>query len=164
MRRFVVELTAAIILTLGAIIASATGVNASDVMVMDAFARASATPMAKSGAAYLTIANRGAAAERLLSVSSPAANMAEFHEQILNGDVMTMRPAGALQIPANGTLKLSPGGIHVMLMGLRAPLKQGSTIELTLVFERAGEIKIAVPVGAVAEGEHDHVGGSSSGN
>lgn len=163
MRRIVIELVAAISLTLGAIIASATGVSASDVMVMNAFARASATPVARSGAAYVSVMNHGATPDRLLAVRSDSARSVEVHKTEMADGVMKMQAAGALELPANGMLEMKPGGYHIMLMGLSSPLKQGATLELTLVFEKAGEVKVPVPVGGVAEGGHDHGEGSSSG-
>ena len=73
MRKLVLEIIAATALTLCSILASTPGVLANDVMVMDAFARASATSMAKAGAVYMTLTNHGATPDRLLAASTPAA-------------------------------------------------------------------------------------------
>lgn len=159
MRKLILEFSAAIALTLAAIIASAPGVSASDVMVIEAFARASATPMAKSGAAYVTIVNHGAATDRLRSLSTPAAASAEVHRSRMDGDVVKMEPAGAIEIPAGGAIAMAPGGLHIMLMGLKAPLKEGGTLDLTLVFDKAGEVAVKVPVGPVTAEAHDHGSG-----
>ena len=156
MRKITLEIAAAIALTLGAIIASAGGVLASDVMVMNAFARASATPVAKSGAAYVTIMNHGVEADRLLSLSSPAARLAELHVTKMDGDVMKMEAAGIIDLPPNGTVEMKPGGLHVMLVGLNAPLKEGESVDLVLHFEKAGDVTVSVPVGTAAAGGHDH--------
>ena len=164
MRRTFVEVAAAISLTLAAIFASATGVNASGVMVMDAFARASATPTAASGAAYISLMNHGAGADRLLSASTPAAQSAEIHKTDMVDGVMKMLAAGPVDIPQGGTLEMKPGGYHIMLMGLTAPLQKGSEIEITLTFEKAGEVTVKVPVGAVAQGAHDHGSGGTEGS
>ncbi|MGA7268556.1 MAG: copper chaperone PCu(A)C, partial [Aestuariivirga sp.] len=134
MRKLTLEIAAAAALTLGAILASATGVSASDVLVKDAYARASATPVAKAGAVYVSITNQGTSADRLLAVSSPVASMATLHRTIKDGDIMRMEEAGPVDLQPNGTLTMEPGGLHVMLMGLKAPLKQGEVVELTLVF------------------------------
>ncbi len=163
MRRSFLEILAAISLTLAAIIASATGVSASSMMVTEAFARASATPTAQAGAAYVSLMNHAAEVDRLLSVASPAAKTAEIHMTEMVDGVMKMKPAGALEIAPMGTLEMKPGGYHVMLMGLVRPLKKGEEIELTLTFEKAGEVKVTVPVGAVAAGGHDHVMDGSAG-
>ncbi len=150
MTRMFLEVFLAIALTLGAILASVTGANANEFMVSAAFARASATPMAKSGAAYISVVNQGTEADRLLSISTPAARSAELHTTVMAGDVMKMEAAGEIVVPAGGMVEMKPGGLHVMLMGLIAPLKQGETIEMTLHFEKAGEIKVIVPVGGIA--------------
>ncbi len=108
--------------------------------------------------------NHGATADKLLAIKTPAARSADIHRTEMADGVMKMEAAGALEIPARGTLEMKPGGYHIMLMGLQAPLKQGETLELTLVFERAGEVKVSVPVGGVAEGGgHDHGAAGSSG-
>ena len=156
MRRRFLELATAISLTLAAILASADGVSASSVMIMQAFARASATPTASSAAAYVSLMNHGAEADRLLSVSTPAARSAEIHKTEMVDGVMKMAPAGPLALPMHGTLEMKPGGYHIMLMGLVGPLKKGDEIEITLTFEKAGEVKVKVPVGGVAAGGHDH--------
>ena len=156
MRRTVLEVFAAISLTLAAIISSATGVNASSVMVTQAFARASATPTAQTGAAYVSVMNHASEADRLISAASPAAKSAEIHMTEMVDGVMKMKAAGPLDIPAMGTLEMKPGGYHLMLMGLTKPLKKGEEIEVTLTFEKAGEVKVSVPVGEVAASGHDH--------
>lgn len=150
MPRIVFELSLAVALTLAAILASVTGANANDLMASGAFARASATPAATSGAAYVTIINNGAAADRLVAVTTPAAASAMLHTTVMAGDVMKMEPVEAVEIPPGGSLEMKPGGSHVMLMGLNAPLVQGGTIELTFSFKTAGDLKVMVPVGSVA--------------
>ncbi len=162
MRQSLIEFSAAIALTLGAIIASGTGANASDVMVMNPFARASATPVAKAGVAYVSVMNHGAAADRLMAISTPAAASAELHTTVMDGDVMKMEAVESLEIAPMATVEMKPGGLHVMLTGLKSPLKEGEKIELVLTFEKAGEVRVEVPVGAVAAGGHDHGSGESS--
>lgn len=71
--------------------------------------------------------------QRLVSASSPVAGVAEIHEMKMDGQVMTMRPAGALELPAGKTVELKPGGLHLMLMDLKQPLAAGSSVSLTLV-------------------------------
>ena len=156
MRRTLLEVLAAISLTLAAIITSAGGVSASSVMITEAFARASATPTAGAGAAYISLMNHGAEADTLLSAATPAAETVEIHTTETVDGVMKMRAAGPLEIPAMGTLAMKPGGYHLMLMGLKAPLAKGSEIEITLTFAKAGDVKVTVPVGEVAAGGHDH--------
>lgn len=155
MRKLVLEIVAATALTLGSILASTPGVLASDVMVMDAFARASAVSTAKAGAVYMTLTNQGAVPDRLLKITTPAAASAGLHESAEKDGVASMRPVEALEIPAGGSVELKPGGYHVMLMGLKAPLKKGDMIMLQLNFEHAGLVDVMVHVGDVAE-EHAH--------
>ncbi len=109
---------------------------------------ARATPAtAKAGGGYLVIRNTGATADRLVSARSPAADKAEVHEMKMEGSVMRMRELDhGLDIPAGGTVTLAPGGLHVMLMGLKAPLKLGTKVPLTLVFEKAGSIDVELDV------------------
>lgn len=101
---------------------------------------------ARAGAAYLRVVNAGAEADRLVGVSSPAAERVELHTHMTTGGVMRMRRIEAVPVPGNGSAELKPGGDHAMLMGLRAPLKEGSIFPLTLSFEKAGTITVPVAV------------------
>jgi periplasmic copper chaperone A len=98
---------------------------------------ARATPgHAENGAAYFTIVSP--TADRLTAVSSPVAKKAELHTMSMEGGVMRMRPLAAIDIPAGQTVTLSPGGMHIMLLGLTQPLHQGQSFPLTLSFGQAG--------------------------
>lgn len=113
----------------------------------------------KSAAAYLSIHNAGRTADRLLSVSTPAATGAAVHATSTRGGIVRMRAAGALPIGAGGRIDMKPGGLHLMLTGLKAPLRAGRTLPLTLRFERAGVVRTAVPVQMSAPAEsHGHNG------
>jgi copper(I)-binding protein len=160
MRKLAFELLAAIALTLGAILASTPGVLASDVMVKEAFARASAVPTAKAGTVYMTLTNNSSKVDYLLSVTTAASDTAQLHESVAKDGVATMQPVEALEIPAGGTVELRPGGTHIMLTGLKAPLKKGDMIMLELKFEQAGTVEVMAHVGDVAE-EHAHTEGST---
>lgn len=114
------------------------------------WARASAGA-ARNGAAFMAISNRGSEADRLLSASSPAAARVELHTHIMDSDgVMKMRQMEAIELPAGAETRLAPGGLHLMLMGLTAPLVEGTSFPATLTFERAGEITVEVAVEGVA--------------
>jgi periplasmic copper chaperone A len=129
---------------------------ASDIMVMNATARASLTPVARTGAIYLSIMNHGSADDKLLSITTAAATAAQVHETTMDGDVMKMRVVeDGLAIAAGATVDLKPGGFHIMLTGLKAPLKKGDTVTLELTFEKAGVVNVDAPVGEVAPG-HEH--------
>ncbi len=105
-----------------------------------------------AGGAFVRIAN-GGAGDRLLSASSPAAIAVELHTMSMDGEVMKMRQVEAIEVPAGKTVELKPGGLHLMFMGLKAPLKAGSTVPLTLKFEKAGELSVTVPVAQQAPGK-----------
>ena len=112
------------------------------------------------GAGYLTLTNKGAP-DRLLSVSSVVAASLELHTMAMEGNVMRMRPLDAIELATGQTVELKPGGYHVMLMGLKAPLKAGDQFPLTLKFEKAGEVVVTVHVEAPkpqpdAAPEHKH--------
>ena len=115
-----------------------------------ATARASLIPTATTGAIYVSIANSGTSDDRLLSISTPAASSAMIHETTMVNDIMKMRMVeGGVAIAAGATLEMKTGATHVMLMGLKAPLKKGETVELEFVFEKAGRVKVLVPVEGV---------------
>jgi copper(I)-binding protein len=108
---------------------------------------ARATPgAARVGAVYLTI--RSAAGDRLLSASSPVA-AAELNESAMAGMVMNMRRLTGVALPAGQRVAVAPGGMHMMLVGLKAPLREGQSFPLTLTFAKAGRQTVTVVVGKV---------------
>jgi uncharacterized protein YcnI/copper(I)-binding protein len=117
---------------------------------------------AKVGAGYLTIRNTGSAADTLVSVETPVAGRGEIHDMTMTDGVMRMRRlAGGLEIPAGGTAELKPGGMHLMLMDLKAPLVEGGHVPVKLTFKSgaAGEVVLSVkPLGAKSGdgGGHSH--------
>jgi copper(I)-binding protein len=113
------------------------------VEIKDPWARA--TPGgATTAAVYLTIVS--IAADRVLGVSTPAAQKAELHQMTMEGGVMKMRQVDAIDLPAGQPVTLKPGGYHIMLTGLAQPLREGQTFTLTLSFEKAGSREVTVPV------------------
>jgi copper(I)-binding protein len=93
-------------------------------------------PGAPASAAYLTLENTGAAPLRLVRALSPAAVSVELHENIEQNGMMMMRPlSGPLEIAPGATLRLAPGGMHIMLIGIRSPLAEGDKVPLSLLFE-----------------------------
>jgi hypothetical protein len=139
-RRVVAALVAAC-----AAVALSAAANADEIVVRDAWARASAGP-AKAAAAFLTLDNKGKTADRLLAASAAISEKAELHTHIHEGDVMKMRPVEAIDVPAAALTELKPGGLHVMFMGLHAPLAEGTSFPLTLTFENAGAMTVDVRV------------------
>lgn len=117
------------------------------VQVQDAWARATVANQSATGAFMKLTAP---AATRLVEVRSPAAGIVEIHEMKLEGDVMRMRALDVLPLPAGQAVELKPGGLHVMLMDLKSPVKAGDTVPLTLVFERADGQRFTQDVKATA--------------
>lgn len=114
-------------------------------------------PRAKAGGAYLTITNTGSAEDRLIAGSTPMAGRVEIHTMTVQDGVMIMREVeGGLVIPAGGSVDLKPGGYHVMLMGLTDGLTEGETVDITLVFEKAGSVSLAFPVGPIGSDQAPH--------
>ncbi len=100
-----------------------------------------------TSAAYLVLNNTGASADKLLSASSPATSEVEIHTMYMDGDVMKMRAIDKLDLPPNSKVELKPGmGYHLMLLGLKEPLKVGGKITLQLQFEKAGKVDVTAKV------------------
>lgn len=107
-------------------------------------------PAAPTAAAYMVLHNRGRRADRLLSIESPAAQRVEVHEMSMAGGMMRMRAVPHLPLSPGGRAELAPGGLHLMLIGLRRPLRAGEPVPLTLRFERDGPRRIDAVVRAAA--------------
>jgi copper(I)-binding protein len=117
--------------------------------ITDLWTRAT-PPGAPTAGGYLTITNTGSEADRLVAVASPAAGSAQIHQMSMKDGVMTMHPvAGGVAIPPGGSVTLAPDGFHIMFMGLKAGLKEGGTMPVTLTFEKAGSIDTAMQVMAI---------------
>jgi copper(I)-binding protein len=152
--RFGGLLVAALVMGSVAVGCSSSGGTA-EVAITDAWARPSSA-MASAGAAYMTIQNNGTATDALVGASSPAATTVEVHETVVmgspapgasgDGGMMGMQPVERLEIPAGGSVELKPGSYHIMLIGLKQDLKVGDSIEITLKFEKVGEIKVTAAV------------------
>jgi copper(I)-binding protein len=138
------RLAAAVLLSLG----TAAHADAPSIKVADAYARAM-PPGARTAGAYVTIENRGSEPDRLLSARSTRAGAVELHRMSEEGGVMRMRPVDGIPVGPGQTVKLAPGGLHLMLIDPKPPLKEGEHIPLTLRFERAGDVGVDVTVGAV---------------
>lgn len=118
-----------------------------DLSIEKPWARAT-VPGAAIGGGYLVIRNRGTAGDRLVAVTSPASARVEMHEMAIERDVMRMREVKGVDIPAKGAVEFKPGGYHLMFMELKAPLKQGDKVPVTLRFEKSGELKAEFAVEA----------------
>jgi periplasmic copper chaperone A len=135
--------------------ARAEDVKAGDLVITQAWTRA--TPGgARIGGGFLTIENKGSAPDKLIGASADGAGKVEVHEMATTDGIMKMRPVeGGLAIEPGKTVKLAPGGYHLMMMDLKSPLKQGDKLPLTLQFEKAGKVAVTLDVqgvGAAAPG------------
>jgi copper(I)-binding protein len=151
-RRFLAVLAAAGLVAGGS---SAHEYTLGDLAIGHAYA-AETPKTAKTGAGYLSITNGGTTPDRLLAIRTSFPRT-EIHAVEVDAEGVTrMRPVEALDIPPGATVTLAPQGLHVMFMGLEAPLAAGASIPATLVFERAGEIAIDFKVEPRAAGTaHD---------
>jgi copper(I)-binding protein len=109
-----------------------------------------------NGAGFMTLRNSGTAPDRLVSAASPVARVVELHTHIREGEVMRMRPVPDIPIPPGQTVRLQPGGLHVMLIGLTRPLERGQQVPVTLRFETGGEVTVMLEVQAAGARGHAH--------
>ena len=150
-------------LAFGGAPARAQEFKAGDILIEKPWARA--TPKgAEVGGAYMTIENKGATPDRLTGGSADFATF-EIHEMKSENGVMEMREVpGGLNIPAHGSVGLSPGGYHIMFTHLAHPLTKGDTVKATLNFERAGPVAVEFKVmGVGAAGTGGMKGGTMGG-
>ncbi|HEY7765948.1 MAG TPA: copper chaperone PCu(A)C [Aestuariivirgaceae bacterium] len=147
--RMVIELLAALILTFAALLAISQMAKAADIEVRDAYARASLGG-SKTTVVYMTLVNEGEEADHLRAAASDAASHAALHRHVFDGDVARMEEIACLTIPPRSAVEFGPGGLHVMLTGLSAPLRDGDELPLRLKFDRAGEIALTIPVKTLA--------------
>ena len=135
--------------------AATHGYGEGDIQVRHPWTRAT-PPGAKVAAGYLEIRNLGQTPDRVTGAATPAAERVEFHMTTREGDVMKMREVKGFDVPARQRLTLRPGGLHLMIVGLKQPLTMGGRVPLTLRFERAGEIKIELEVQAADSRKPHH--------
>ena len=140
----------ACLLALGSLgtVAAAHEQKLGDLVLHHAWSRANPAG-AKSGAVFVTIENTGDMPDQLLSASSDVAAMTEIHQMSMENDIMVMKPAGLLDIPAHGKVELKPHGLHIMLMGLKQRFAEGDTFSVTLTFAKAGSVTLQVVVDKV---------------
>lgn len=127
--------------------------DASNITLEHAWARPTAGA-ATTGAAYFTVTDKGSA-DHLVGVSTPIAATAELHETINDNGMMKMRSVPSIALESGKPVTFKPGGYHVMLMGLKSPLKVGDSFPLTLTFEHAQPITVAAKVEAAGGANMD---------
>ena len=127
--------------------------DAKSIVVDHPWARA--TPAgAKTGAAYATLVNNGSSGDRLLTATTPVADKVQFHSVSEENGVSRMREMRAVEVAPGARVTFSPGGMHIMMVGLKQPLKEGQTFPLTLTFEKAGNLDVMVSVAKVGAMQH----------
>lgn len=107
---------------------------ADQVSVQDPYVRL-APPNAPATGAFMVIKNNGDKDVKVLKADNPATNKTELHTHLNDGGVMKMRPVESIEIKARGETVLKPGGLHVMMIDLKAPMKEGDMVPITLTFD-----------------------------
>ena len=113
----------------------------------------------QTGAAYMSLKLAGREADRLVKATSPDAAMVEMHTMAIENGVMRMHEVKAIDLKPGATTELKPGGFHIMMIGLKRPLREGESIKLTLTFEKAGTVDVDATVekaGSPAPKKHAH--------
>jgi len=103
-------------------------------------------PGAPATAAFMVLKNAGDKDAKLVKAENPVSRVTEIHSHVNDGGVMRMRPVPAIDIKAGGETVLKPGGLHIMLIDIQSPLKEGSTVPITLEFDDGSSKKIEARV------------------
>lgn len=119
--------------------------HAAQIEIQNAWVMATA-PGAPTGAAYMVIKNNGSTDDKLISVKSDVTKKTGIHITKMKGEMMEMHKVEFIPLPAGGSAELKPGGYHLMMKGLKQPLREGGEVHITLKFENAGEIKVTAPI------------------
>ena len=145
-----------LLLTLAALAPATAGAqDAGAIRIEQPWARASIIA-SRPAAAYLTVINESEEPVRIIGFEAPVARQAEPHRMVTEDGRMTMRPAGVVEVASGGRVVFEPGGLHLMLMGLAEPLREGESFPLTLRFEDGAPVTVTVPVLAIgAKGPED---------
>jgi copper(I)-binding protein len=133
--------------------ASAHEVKIGTLVVTDLWTRAT-PPGAPAAGGFLTITNTGTETDRLVAASSEL-GPCSLHETVTENGIASMRPVDGIEIPAGGTVKLAPGGYHIMIEGLTQPLAEGGEAPISLTFEKAGSVDTFLHVEAIGAGSMD---------
>lgn len=135
------------LLTLAALgLAIAGAAPAKPIAVSEGWTRPAAAGL--NGAGYLTVINRGSRPDRLMGASSTVASAVSIHRSLQVGGVMTMRTLPFVDVGAGSRVTFAPGGLHLMLEGLRRPLRAGESVPVSLSFANAGRVPARLAVRA----------------
>jgi len=121
---------------------------AENIAISDAIVRAT-PPGQQQTAVYLTLINKSTATHRLVNAFAPVAKQVQIHTSQEKNGVFSMQRVTAIEIPANQTVSLAPGGLHIMLMGLTQPIAVGDKLPITLLFEDGSHQQVTAVVQAM---------------
>ena len=134
-------------MVLAGFVLTGTPAFAADVVAEQPWSRAT-PPGASTGAVYLTLTSKDG--DTLVGATSPASSGAGVHEMTMDGTIMRMREVtGGLPLPPGQAVTLQPGGLHIMLTGLKAPLKRGGTVQLHLTFAKSPPLDVTAPIAGI---------------
>jgi len=145
MNKLLTTVFATLCLGAAAFTAQAHGFKLGEITIGHPYARSTA-PGQPNGGAFLSLENRGADDKLVSADAGPIASRTELHTMSMDGDVMRMRRVDDIAVGSGKAVALKPGGYHVMMFGLKAPLKEGDTFPLKLHFEKAGDVTVTVNV------------------
>ena len=129
---------------------------ADEILVQDPYVRL-APPNAPATGAFMVIKNKGDKDVKVVKAENPASKVTELHTHLNENGVMKMRPVAAIEVKAKGEAVLKPGGLHVMLIDLKAPLKEGDAVPITLTFEDGSSQRVDAKVRPiVVPNNHEH--------
>ena len=140
-----------LVTTLCLVAAWANGASAADkpaaesVIFSDAYIRL-APPSAPAAGAFMIIRNTGNQAYAIIKADNPASKLTELHTHLHEDGVMKMRPVKSIPLPAGGEATLKPGGLHIMMIDLKSPLKEGDSVPVTFTFDDGSSKLIVIPV------------------
>lgn len=135
------RLLIALVLTCLAALAAPGAAHAQAMQVLEPWTRATAA--GRPAAVYMQLAG---GPDRLMGVAADVAGRAEMHETVVEDGVAKMRPVAGVLVSPGARTRFAPGGMHIMLLDLKKPLKEGETFQLVLTFERARKVTVTVPV------------------
>ncbi|MFC2749930.1 MAG: copper chaperone PCu(A)C [Campylobacter sp.] len=146
-------------LALSLLVASLGFANAADIEISDIYAKAT-PPGAKNTALFFNVKNNTDKPVKLIGASSPAAATGEIHTHKEVDGMKKMVQIDSIEVAPESTVSLKPGGLHVMLMDIKAPIKEGDKLDATLEFDNGQKLElkdiVAKPVVAKKDGEHGH--------
>ena len=132
------------------LLAAAATAAAQGIAVREAWVREAAAGRAVTGA-FLILANPGDKPVALVRGAASVGDTLELHEMVRDNGMMKMSPVQRIQVPAKGETALRPGGLHLMIFGLKKPLVPGDTVRLTLTFDDGSRVQVAAPVRAMQQ-------------